>query len=240
VNRLDQRWSVASAPLYDRLWTEPLGARLAEAIVELSGPPGQLALLAGAALPTLAGALADAGHRVVVLDRQPPSVVTCPAVTWLGGEIGDLPLLRGSFDLVIAVNVVHAQPRPAATALRLAGLLAEGGRLICTGPGERAGAVRVASAERRTGLGWGTVCAHAAGRLTVEALDALTANRRGRALPLAVRAAADAYKLDVRWVEAPLAEQVLAVLDHVPTPVPELSALPEFATADRTRRGHRR
>jgi hypothetical protein len=83
------------------------------------------------------------------------------------------------------------------------------------------------------------VCAHTAGRLTVEALDALTANRRNQTLTLAVRAAADAYKLDVRWVRAPLAEQMLAVLDHIPTLVPELLAPPtlrqlagrEWATA---------
>jgi SAM-dependent methyltransferase len=219
---------MASAPLYDRLWTEPLRARLAEAIVELAGPPGRLTLLTGAALSTLAGALAEAGHRVVALGRQPrsagagDSTVTGSAVTWLSGDIGDLAPLRGGVDLVIAVNVVHAQPRPAASALRLAGLLAGGGRLICTGPGERAGAVRVASAERRTGLGWGRVCAHTAGRLTVEAIDALTAGRRNEALTLAVRAAADAYKLDVCWVEAPPADQLLAVLDHVPTFPPEL------------------
>jgi SAM-dependent methyltransferase len=240
ATRFDHRWWAASAPLYDRLWTEPLSARLVETIVELSGEPGRRVLLAGATLPALGGALAEAGHRVVALGRAPRSAgATGAAVTWLGGEIGDLPLLRNSVDLVVAVNVVHGQPRPAVTAMRLAGLLASGGRLICTGPGERAGAVRVASAERRTGLGWGTVCAHTAGRLTVEALDALTANRRNQTLTLAVRAAADAYKLDVRWVRAPLAEQMLAVLDHIPTLVPELLALPtlrqpagrEWATA---------
>jgi SAM-dependent methyltransferase len=230
ATRFDHRWRAASAPLYDRLWTEPLSARLAEAIVELSGKPGRRVLLAGAALPALAVTLVEAGHRVAALGRQPRAARLAgpagSAVTWLGGEIGDLPLLRNSVDLVVAVNVVHGQPRPAVTAMRLAGLLASGGRLICTGPGERVGAVRVASAERRTGRGWGTVCAHTAGRLTVEALDALTANRRDQTLTLAVRAAADAYRLDVRWVEAPLAEQMLAVLDHVPTLIPELLALP--------------
>jgi SAM-dependent methyltransferase len=265
------------------LWTEPLSARLAETIVELSGAPGRLVLLAGAALPTLAGALAEAGHRVVALGRQPSPAATAgtaasrsvaalsaasssaalsseapsPAglppealpllsrsvaarsamarstVTWLGDEIGDLSRLHNSVDLVVAVNVVHAQPRPAITALRLAGLLAEGGRLICTGPGERSGGIGVARAERRTGLGWGTVCAHTAGRLTVEALDALTANNRTQALPLAARAAADAFKLDLHWIEAPLANQTLAVLDRVPAPdhaptlIPGLPTLPE-------------
>jgi SAM-dependent methyltransferase len=259
AKRLDRRWWAASAPLYDRLWTEPLSARLAETIVELSGAPGRRVLLAGAALPTLAGALAEAGHRVVALGRQPSPAATAgpaasrsvaarsaaarsamarsamarSAVTWLGDEIGDLSRLHNSVDLVVAVNVVHAQPRPAITALRLAGLLAEGGRLICTGPGERSGEVRVARAERRTGLGWGTVCAHTAGRLTVEALDALTANHRTQALPLAVRAAADAFRLDLRWIEAPLAKQTLAVLDRVPAPdhaptlIPGLPILPE-------------
>ncbi|GAA5198620.1 hypothetical protein GCM10023322_72390 [Rugosimonospora acidiphila] len=241
--RSDRRWwAAASAPLYDRFWTEPLSARLAEKIVELSGPAGRRVLLAGAALPALADALAEAGHRVVALGPQPPSAATPGpaasrpvtarrvgarrAITWLGGEIEDLPLLERSVDLVVAVNFVYAQARPAVAAMRLAGLLAAGGRLICTGPGERAGGFGVARAERRIGRGWGTVCAHTAGRLTVEALDALTANRRGRSLALAMRAAADAYKLDVHWVEVPQAKQTLAILDRTPALTPGLPGLP--------------
>lgn len=256
AKRFDHRWWAASAPLYDRLWTEPLSVRLAETIVELAGAPGRLVLLAGAAQPTLAAALVEAGHRVVALGRQPSSGATagpapsrakrweasqraCPrsagraAVTWLGDDIEDLSGLHASVDLVVAVNVVHTQPRPAITTLRLAGLLAGGGRLICTGPGEHGGGVRVARAERRTGLGWGRVWAHTAGRLTVEALDALTAHRRNQALPLAVRAAADAFKLDISWIEVPQARQTLAVLDRVPAPdhastlLPGLPILPE-------------
>jgi SAM-dependent methyltransferase len=255
AKRFDHRWWAASAPLYDRLWTEPLSARLAETVVELAGAPGRLVLLAGAARPTLAAALVEAGHRVVALGRQPVSGATAGpaasrprrwdasqrvwprsagrAVTWLGDDIADLSVLHGSVDLVVAVNVVHTQPRPAITTLRLAGLLAQRGRLICTGPGEHGGGVRVARAERRTGLGWGRVWAHTAGRLTVEALDALSAHRRNQALPLAVRAAADAFKLDISWIEVPQARQTLAVLDRVPAPdhastlIPGLPILPE-------------
>ncbi|GIH16299.1 hypothetical protein Raf01_44710 [Rugosimonospora africana] len=260
AKRFDHRWWEASAPLYDRLWTEPLSARLAETIVELAGAPGRLVLLAGAAQPTLATALVEAGHRVVALGRQPsaaaaagpapsrsqtarsqatqrlsPRSVARATVTWLGDDVDDLSGLHASVDLVVAVNVVHTQPRPAITALRLAGLLAEGGRLICTGPGERTGGVRVARAERRTGLGWGTVWAHAAGRLTVEALDALTAHHRNQALPLAVRAAADAFRLDISWIEVPQAKQTLAVLDRVPAPDPASTLIPGLPALPNTR-----
>jgi SAM-dependent methyltransferase len=216
LNGWNRRWGAAFAPLYDRWWTNPLSAALGAELVRLAGPPGRLVVAMGSAWPAVAAALGAAGHRVIGVGRCPPNGPPVPGALWAVGTLDALPLRPAGADLVVAVNLLPVQRRPVAAAIRLAGLLAPGGRLICSWPNRFAGPMAMANAERQVGARWSTVSAHTAGRLTLDALDALTATDRGRSIRLAVRAAADAYGMETEWIDLPQAAQTLGVVGRQP------------------------
>jgi SAM-dependent methyltransferase len=213
TNRVERRWRPSPIPLYDRLWSVPLGAGLADAVAELAELPDRVVVVVGTGIHLIGARLAAAGHRVVCVDPTAASRTrTHDGATLVAGTVDQLPLRPASADLVIATNLLHRHPRPVSAALRLADLLAPRGRLVCTWPRPNTGPLAVATVERRAGARWSTVSAHVAGRV---ALGALTAIRRPPATMLssAVRAAADAYGLTVTWLDVPQAAQTLAVAD---------------------------
>lgn len=116
-------WEVLSAALRE---ADPTGAGLV--VVDAGGGTG------GFAVP-----LAEAGHRVTVVDPSPDSLAALQrraaerglAVEALQGDLGDLPQLveAGSADLVLCHSVLEVVDDPAAALAAVAGVLKPGGRL---------------------------------------------------------------------------------------------------------------
>ena len=118
-------WEVLSAVLAE---ADPTGAGLE--IVDAGGGTG------GFAVP-----LAEAGHRVTVLDPSPDSLAALSRrtaerglqgrVTAVQGDLTDLPGVRaaGSVDLVLCHSVLEVVDDPAAALAAVAAVLRPGGRL---------------------------------------------------------------------------------------------------------------
>ena len=118
-------WEVLSAVLAE---ADPTGAGLD--VLDAGGGTG------GFAVP-----LADAGHRVVVVDPSPDSLAALQRrvaeggldgrVTGLQGDLDDLPGLvaAGSVDLLLCHSVLEVVDDPARAVRAAAGVLRTGGRL---------------------------------------------------------------------------------------------------------------
>jgi S-adenosylmethionine-dependent methyltransferase len=116
-------WEVLSAVLAE---ADPSGAGLV--VVDAGGGTG------GFAVP-----LAEAGHRVTVVDESPDSLAALQrraaerglSVEALQGDLGDLPQLvaPGSADLVLCHSVLEVVDDAAAALAALAATLRPGGRL---------------------------------------------------------------------------------------------------------------
>lgn len=116
-------WEVLSAALHE---ADPNGTGLV--VVDAGGGTG------GFAVP-----LAEAGHRVTVVDPSPDSLAALQrraaerglAVEALQGDLGDLTALvpAASADLVLCHSVLEVVDDPAAALAAVAGVLRPGGRL---------------------------------------------------------------------------------------------------------------
>ncbi|MCW2598360.1 MAG: putative metallothionein SmtA [Frankiales bacterium] len=116
-------WEVLSVTLHE---ADPAGAGLV--VVDAGGGTG------GFAVP-----LAEAGHRVTVVDPSPDSLAALQRraaerglqVAALQGDLGDLLQLvePGSADLVLCHSVLEVVDDPSAALAAVAGILKPGGRL---------------------------------------------------------------------------------------------------------------
>ncbi len=104
----------------------------------LSGGP-QVVVDAGGGTGGFAVPLAEAGHKVTVVDPSPDSLAALQRraaersldVAALQGDLGDLPSLvaDGSADVVLCHSVLEVVDDPAAALAAATGVLREGGRL---------------------------------------------------------------------------------------------------------------
>ena len=123
----------------------PPGASVRTAVVwevlstVLAGTAGQVVVDAGGGTGGFAVPLAEAGHRVTVVDPSPDSLAALQRraaergldVAGLQGDLADLASLvpPGSADLVLCHSVLEVVDDPAAALASVAGVLAPGGRL---------------------------------------------------------------------------------------------------------------
>jgi ubiquinone/menaquinone biosynthesis C-methylase UbiE len=101
--------------------------------------PGQVVVDAGGGTGGFAVPMAEAGHKVTVVDPSPDSLAALQRraaersldVAALQGDLGDLPSLvaAGSADLVLCHSVLEVVDDPAAALAAVAGVLRSGGRL---------------------------------------------------------------------------------------------------------------
>ena len=119
---------------------------------------GLVVVDAGGGTGGFAVPLAEAGHRVTVVDPSPDSLAALQRraaeraldVAALQGDLGDLPQLvaAGSADLVLCHSVLEVVEDPAAALAAVAGVLRPGGRLSLLVAGRDAAVLARALAGR--------------------------------------------------------------------------------------------
>jgi 2-polyprenyl-6-hydroxyphenyl methylase / 3-demethylubiquinone-9 3-methyltransferase len=129
----------------DRLWWDPDGpakllhamnpTRLRFYLRELGDPLGQRVLDAGCGGGLVSKGLAAAGASVVGVDISVPSLEVAGRAVRGGfhpvaGALERLPFADGSFDAIVAADVLEHLPDLPAAVAELARLLAPGGRLL--------------------------------------------------------------------------------------------------------------
>jgi SAM-dependent methyltransferase len=150
-----------SAPdAYERYLVPPLFAPFADRLVELAEPrPGDRVLDVACGTGIVARVATDRGCRATGLDSNPLMVeaarAVAPAIEWLVGEAGDLPLPDASFDLVLCQASLQYFPDRPAALREMRRVLAPGGRLalgVWRAPEHHAAWLRLAEAlERHAG-----------------------------------------------------------------------------------------
>jgi SAM-dependent methyltransferase len=143
-DRASQWLAWARTPGHDAYW------RYRDAFFALVPPPVGRTLEVGCGEGRVTRDLAARGHAVTALDASPTLLAAAaerdPQGTYLVGDAGALPFEDGSFDLVVAYNVLMDVPDLARAVREAARVLTPTGRLCAcvTHPATDAGAWRAA------------------------------------------------------------------------------------------------
>lgn len=146
-------WWGRYARVYDWLWGGPLTDRLGDEIARRVGRcPGPV-LDAGTGTGLVATRLRRLVGPVVGMDASAPMLARARRHPgpWVRADLTRPPFAPGTFDAVVAANVLHLCGTPERALDALVALVGRGGRLVVCWPHERTGPMAVYRAERRHG-----------------------------------------------------------------------------------------
>jgi len=146
-------WWAGYARVYDRLWRGPLTDRLAGEIQYWLGPDAGRVLDAGTGTGLILGRLGRVGE-VVGMDASEAMLKRAGrrhSGLLVQGDVHRPPFAAGTFDTVVAANVLHLSGNPDSVVNALLPLVRPGGRLVFCWPCDQTGPWQLHRSERAYG-----------------------------------------------------------------------------------------